>query len=240
MGAILEESLINISQRTRRRFLSAFHRDCGVVPIPGGNELDPPGFGSPGRIENCKKTVREMGADRTCGRLRGEVSLISILKQWRVWVLAVLLIGPVLAYVAFGTIWLYERGWLWLTTASLLWIAAGTVFSILAVRWTKNVHPIMPPLDWESPSTFSPRDREAWKIVEQESVAGETLAMEALVEPEIYIETGRRLLRRLAEFYHPNTNNPLDDVPLIELADGPRTCLRGPRSALKADPGEKT
>ena len=26
-----------------------------------------------------------------------------------------------------------------------------------------------------------------------------------------------RLLRRLAEFYHPNTNNPLDDVPLIEL-----------------------
>ena len=141
--------------------------------------------------------------------------MISILKQWRVWVLAVLLIGPVLAYVAFGTIWLWERGWLWF--AALLWIAAGTVFSILAARWTKNVHPIMPPLDWESPSTFSPRDREAWKIVEQESDTGETLAMEALVEPEIYIETGRRLLRRLAEFYHPNTTNPLDDVPLIEL-----------------------
>ncbi len=61
-------------------------------------------------------------------------------KQWRVWVLAVLLIGPVLAYVAFGTKWLYERGWLWLTTAALLWIAAGTVFSILAARWTKDVH----------------------------------------------------------------------------------------------------
>ena len=143
--------------------------------------------------------------------------MISILKQWRVWVLAVLLIGPVLAYVAFGTMWLYERGWMWLTTAALLWIAAGTVFSILAARWTKDVHPIMPPLDWESPSTFSPRDRKAWKIVEQESDAGETLAMGALVEPEIYIETGRRLLRRLAEFYHPNTTNPLDDVPLIEL-----------------------
>ena len=71
--------------------------------------------------------------------------MINILKQWRVWVLAVLLIGPVLAYVAFGTMWLYERGWLWLTTAALLWIAAGTVFSILAARWTKSVHPIMPP-----------------------------------------------------------------------------------------------
>ena len=104
--------------------------------------------------------------------------MISILKQWRVWVLAVLLIGPVLAYVAFGTIWLWERGWIWLTAAALIWIVAGTVFSILAARWTKNVHPIMPPLDWDSPSTFSPRDREAWKIIEQESDAGEMLAME--------------------------------------------------------------
>jgi len=141
--------------------------------------------------------------------------MISILKQWRVWVLAVLLIGPVLAYVTFGTIWLWERGWLWFAT--LLWVAAGTGFSILAARWTKNVHPIMPPLDWESAATFSPRDREAWKIVEDEADAGEALAMEALIEPEIYIDTGRRLLRRLAEFYHPNTSHPLDQVPLIEL-----------------------
>ncbi len=141
----------------------------------------------------------------------------SILKQWRVWVLAALLLGPVLAYVAFGTIWLWERGWVLLTTATLLWIAAGTAFSILAARWTKNVYPIMPPLDWQSPSTFSPRDREAWKIVEQESDTGETLAMETLIEPEIYIQTGHRLLQRLAEFYHPDTSNPLDDVPLIEL-----------------------
>ncbi len=141
--------------------------------------------------------------------------MISILKQWRVLVLAVLLIGPVLAYVAFGTIWLWERGWLWV--AALLWIAAGTAFSILAARWTRSVHAIMPPLDWDSPSTFSPRDREAWKIIEQTSDTGETLAMEALVEPDLYIETGRKLLRELAEFYHPTAKNPLDEVPLIEL-----------------------
>ena len=143
--------------------------------------------------------------------------MMSILKQWRVWVLAILLIGPVLAYVAFGTIWLWERGWLWLTAAALIWIITGTAFSILAARWTKNTHPIMPPLDWDSPSTFSPRDREAWKIIEQASDAGEMLAMENLVGPELYIETGRKLLRQLAEFYHPNAKNPLDEVPLIEL-----------------------
>ncbi len=141
--------------------------------------------------------------------------MMSILKQWRVWVLTVLLVGPVLAYVAFGSIWLWERGWLWF--AALVWIAAGTVFSILAARWTKNVYAIMPPLDWESPATFSPRDREAWKIIDQASDSGEALAMEELIEPDLYIGTGRKLLRQLAEFYHPNAKNPLDEVPLIEL-----------------------
>ncbi len=61
MGEILKESLVNISQRTRWKFLSAFHGDRGVVPILGGNELGPPWSGSPGWIGNCKKTVREMG-----------------------------------------------------------------------------------------------------------------------------------------------------------------------------------
>jgi hypothetical protein len=117
--------------------------------------------------------------------------------------------------VAFGTVWLWERGWLWF--AALLWIAAGTLFSILAARWTRNVNPIMPPLDWDSPHTFTPRDREAWKIVAEESESGELLDMEALIGADVYIETGRRMIRRLAVFYHPNTSDPLDHVPLIEL-----------------------
>ncbi|MGC8640289.1 MAG: GTPase [Isosphaeraceae bacterium] len=126
-----------------------------------------------------------------------------------------LLVGPVLAYIGFGSIWLWERGWLLI--AAILWILAGTVFSILAARWTGNVHPIMPPLDWDSPGTFSPRDRAAWKIVMEESEAGDELAMEALIGPDLYIDTGRRLIRRLAAFYHPDTTHPLDKVPLIEL-----------------------
>ena len=75
----------------------------------------------------------------------------------------------------------------------------------------------MPPLDWDSPGTFSPRDREAWKIVEAEADSGESLPMESLILGDLYIDTGRRLLKNLAEYYHPNTTNPLDEVPLIEL-----------------------
>jgi hypothetical protein len=75
----------------------------------------------------------------------------------------------------------------------------------------------MPPLDWSSPATFAPRDREAWKIVEEEAEAGENLRMEALMGPEVYIESGKRLLGRLAQFYHPALSHPLDPVPLVEL-----------------------
>jgi uncharacterized protein len=141
--------------------------------------------------------------------------MTNILKQWRAWVLVLLLVGPVLAYVGFGTLWLWERGWLWV--AVIAWIAAGGLWSILAAQWTKNVTPILPPLDWDSPGTFSPRDREAWKLVEAEADAGESLPMEALIEADLYIETGRKLLARLARFYHPSASNPLDEVPLVEL-----------------------
>jgi hypothetical protein len=34
---------------------------------------------------------------------------------------------------------------------------------------------------------------------------------------DAYIDTGRRLIRRLAEHYHPLTASPLDDVPVAEL-----------------------
>src|SRR3954449_11302743 len=138
----------------------------------------------------------------------------NLVLQWRAWVLLILFVGPILAYMGFGTIWLWQNGWLVIATA--VWIAAGGLFSLLAAIWTKNVEPIMPPLDWDSPGTFSPRDREAWKIVEAEADAGESLAMESLIEADLYIETGRKLLSRLASFYHPNASNPLDDVPLVE------------------------
>ncbi|WP_165226574.1 GTPase [Aquisphaera insulae] len=141
--------------------------------------------------------------------------MLGLLKQWRLWVLAFLLVGPVVVYVGFGTIWLWQAGWLWL--AALVWIAAGVAFSVLAARWTKNVHAIMPPLDWDSPETFSPRDRDAWGLVEEEARAGDELSMEELTNADLYMETGRRLLTRLAGFYHPSSDNPLSQVPLIEL-----------------------
>jgi len=142
---------------------------------------------------------------------------VNPVKQWRSWVLVLLLVGPVLVYVGLGMLWLWERGWLILSVATGLWVAAGVVFSVFAARWTKSTHPMMPPLDWESPQTFGPLDRDAWRLVQEEADQGENLTFEALMEADTYIHAGRQLFQHLAAHYHPLAANPLDDVPLVEL-----------------------
>jgi hypothetical protein len=143
--------------------------------------------------------------------------MTSPLRQWRSWVLGLLLVGPVLAYVGLGMLWLWERGWVACTIAAVLWLAAGGLFSLLAARWTTTARSLMPPLDWDSPSTFAPLDRDAWKLVQDEAEQGEKLSFDVLLGADVYIETGRRLMRRLADHYHPFTTDPLDDVPVAEL-----------------------
>src|SRR5689334_15366647 len=116
-----------------------------------------------------------------------------------------------------GMLWLWEHGWLVLGIATTLWVVSGVLFSILAARWTQSSHPVLPPLDWEAPQTFSPRDREAWQLVQDAADEGDRLPYEALLEADTYINSGRQLFLRLAKHYHPLAANPIDDVPLIEL-----------------------
>lgn len=138
-----------------------------------------------------------------------------MLKNWRAWVLVVLLVGPVLAYLGFGMLWLMERGWLLI--AGVVWVAAGIVFAILASKWTKSRQPLLPPLDWDAPQTFTAFDRKAWELVEREADLGESVALESLSEVDIYIETARGLARRLAMHYHPLAPDPIGHVPVVEF-----------------------
>jgi uncharacterized protein len=138
-----------------------------------------------------------------------------MIKNWRAWVLLILLVGPVLAYIGFGMLWLMERRWLLI--AGSLWVASGIVFSVLASRWTQSSGTIMPPLDWDAPHTFSPRDSQAWNLVEEAAEQGDTVALEALSEIDFYVNTGRTLARQLAEHYHPLSHDPIERVPVVEL-----------------------
>ena len=138
-----------------------------------------------------------------------------MLKNWRAGVLLLLFLGPFAAYMGFGFLWLRQQGWL--MHAFVLWVAAGIVFAILAARWTKPQRQILPPLDWDQPHTFSPFDRKAWELVQEEADKGDALSMDQLSEFDIYIDTGRRLARRLASHYHPLSHDPIEHVAVVEL-----------------------
>ncbi len=158
--------------------------------------------------------------------------MLSPLWRWRSWVLVLLLVGPVLAYVGLGIARLCaaDTGGLHVV-AAVLWLLPfrEECSSILAARWTKTSRPLLPPLDWDSSCNFSPLDREALEARAGRGFeeAKASLA-DALLGSDTYINTGRSLFRRIAGHYHPFTNEPLDDVPLVELMTGDRAGRGGP------------
>ena len=140
-----------------------------------------------------------------------------MLKSWKTWVLIALLLGPYAVYICLGFLWLLQHGWIWATVAGLVGFGAGVLFYVLAAKWTKNERELLPPIDWNAPSTFAPTDRKAWSIIEEEAESSEGVPMESLSGADLYIDTGRRLANRLAKHYHPMSDDPLEDVPVIEL-----------------------
>jgi hypothetical protein len=138
-----------------------------------------------------------------------------VARIWRSGILLLLSVGPVLAYLAFGALWLHERGWLLI--AGAIWVAAGIVFAVLASRWTRSKRALLPPVDWNAPQTFARIDREAWALVEAEADHADTVPLQTLTGFDVYIETGRRLARTLADHYHPLSTDPIDNVPVVDL-----------------------
>ncbi len=138
-----------------------------------------------------------------------------MIRPWRTWVLLILLVGPILAYMGFGTLWLWNQGWI--IPVGVAWIICGLLFSILLARWTKDQTELLPPLDWDAPQTFSPRDRVAWDLIQHEAEQGETLEMSRLSDFDIYTETGKRIAHALAAHYQPDATDPIGHVAVVEL-----------------------
>ncbi|WP_233578323.1 GTPase [Tautonia sociabilis] len=140
-----------------------------------------------------------------------------MLRNWRIWVLIALIVVPFGLYVVLGSLWLLEHGWAWATAVAIGWIGSYGLFAFLADRWTRSSESLLPPLDWEAPQTFTPRDRAAWAIVEEMARRSDNAAIESLSRGDIYINTGRELAEALAQHYHPGAKEPIDRVPVVEL-----------------------
>lgn len=138
-----------------------------------------------------------------------------MLRNWRFWLLASLQLGPPAILIGLGFAWLAERHWS--LYGFLGWLGAGLIFSVLVVRWTRAQNPVLPPIDWDAPRTFTPQDRQAWDLVLAESERAESVPIEELSRGDLYVETGRRLAERLARHYRPEASNPLEHVPVVEM-----------------------
>jgi len=158
-----------------------------------------------------------------------------VYRNWRAWVLVLLLVGPILAYIGFGSLWLYQRGWLvWVGS---LWVLSGIVFGYLAARWTKSQRQLLPPIDWDAPQTFARVDRDAWALVEAEANFGDTVSLEALTEFDLYIATGRRLAKTLADHYHPLSTDPIENVPVVDVLTALELAAEDLRHLCRQVPG---
>ncbi len=139
----------------------------------------------------------------------------DVLGSWRTWVLTALFTGPILVYTGFGALWLWQKGWI--LPVSAAWLVSSVAFSVLASRWTKSQAKYLPPIDWDAPHTFSPFDRQAWEIVQEESERADQLSMETLTTADIYIDTGKRLVERLSRHYHPLSKDPNEKVAVVSF-----------------------
>ena len=130
---------------------------------------------------------------------------------WRLVALSSCLALPVLGFGVAGVLWLHERGWLgW---AGLAFIGGEALALWLFRRWVRNDQSLLPQPSAHAPLEFSPREEEAWRLVQEYQDRIERNEIE-IVSLEQLFTLGKEILARMARFYQPAAKDPLFAVPV--------------------------
>ncbi|MBW3543410.1 MAG: hypothetical protein KY476_24420, partial [Planctomycetes bacterium] len=136
------------------------------------------------------------------------------MKRWQAIFIVLLLTAPVVAFVAVGSWALWQTGqllWMWV----LLPVSWGIAL-LLAKLWGTRVLPLKaPPTD--PPLHWTPRDREAWKRVEERVRRADQTPPRRLTELQFYVDTARDLAIELTRCYHPEAHDPAGALTLPEI-----------------------
>src|SRR5262249_21736584 len=73
------------------------------------------------------------------------------------------------------------------------------------------------PPEVEPPGHWTPRDQEAWKLVEKRARDGAALPPAKLGEPGFYMETAKEMAEELARFYAPSASDPVGNLTVPEV-----------------------
>jgi predicted GTPase len=136
------------------------------------------------------------------------------MKRWRAVAILVLLALPVVVFVGIGSWALWQTGhliWMW----ALLPVCWGAAL-LLARWWGTAVLPLAPPRS-DPPLYWTPRDHEAWRLVEDRSRQAEQVSSARLSELSFYFDTARDLALDIARIYHPQAADPVSSLTVPEI-----------------------
>jgi predicted GTPase len=136
------------------------------------------------------------------------------MSRWRIGVVVALLGLPFVGLAVIGSYYLWTLHWgfyAWWPMAACM--ALGYV---LAWYWQYKRRLLRPP-DFETPIHWTPRDGQAWKLVEARAQAAGSLSADRLSDPSHYQATALEMAQELARFYHPAAQDPVSSLTIPEI-----------------------
>jgi small GTP-binding protein len=136
------------------------------------------------------------------------------MSRWRIVVVLVLLVGPILAFAAVGGFFLWREG-----IGFLVWLplAASMVAGYVLAWYWQRTKQLLRPVEFPEPGYWTERDRQAWKLVQARSEAAAKLPPDQLITFQFYVDTARDMAQELARFYHPKMKDPIGPLTIPEI-----------------------
>ncbi|MFQ5732904.1 MAG: GTPase family protein [Planctomycetaceae bacterium] len=136
------------------------------------------------------------------------------MSRWRIYIILFLLLTPVLVFVGIGawSIWETKRLlWMWVALP-----AAWVIAFLLAKVWGGKLIRVEEP---EAPANlhWTPRDLDAWKIVEARIEAVDDIDPERMATLHFYLELAESLSHDIARVYHPKATDPIGSLTIPEI-----------------------
>ncbi len=136
------------------------------------------------------------------------------MNRWRTWVILLLLAAPILGMIGVGSLALWRTGqtvWMW-----VVFLVAWGVALVLARFWREKFVRLKQP---EMPTTlhWTPRDQNAWEIVEAKIATADAVEPEAFTNLQFYFDIARDLSQDIATCYHPKAKDPVGSLTIPEI-----------------------
>lgn len=134
--------------------------------------------------------------------------------RWSIYALTLLIVMPILVFMAVGGWTLYESGrWFW-----LWWLLPGC-WGLAAIIWKLMLppKPIFDVLQAGQCDHWTPRDFQAWNIVLSEHAQVDSYSSQELSDPHFYLRKTLELADKLAQHYHPRSSDPLGELSVVEI-----------------------